>query len=428
MFLLSKRTFLLSLFLVWTLGTLVACGTFYPLPEVDKTDRDSVVASNTDFAFALHQKLSEKEKGNLFYSPYSISSALAMTYAGAKGDTAKEIADAFRWKLEGDKLHAAQSWLMLDLLNRGQKGNYELNIANRLWGEKTEPFLKDFQEQLKLRYLAGFETLDFAAQPEPSRLAINAWVKEQTRGKIENLLPPGSISNATKLVLTNAIYFKGNWDQQFKKSDTKNGDFIVSSSRKVTVPMMKQTLKENRYGKFGLSDDGSDKDGSVEILELPYKSKELAMVILLPSTDAMNRLEGKLSSSQLRSWLDKVDVPNKQIRLSMPRFKMTQSFKLSEALKSLGMKKAFTTAADFSGMNGQQGIFIASVHHKAFVEVNEEGTEAAAATAVTGVTSVPATMDYVVNRPFLFLLRDQTTGNILFVGRINDPTVEATNN
>jgi len=369
----------------------------------------ALVEGNNAFALELYGKLRAGE-GNLFFSPYSISSALAMTYAGARGNTAAEMAKTLRFAIEDKDIHPAFAALQGRLNAPGKKG-YELVVANALWGEKGYGFLDDFLKLTQQHYGAGLTELDFVAAAEQARGTINAWVQKQTRDKIKDLIKPGVITDLTRLVLTNAIYFKGKWAEQFDKSATQEAPFSVTETEKVTAPMM--SLK----GDFGYMGDDS-----LQALEMPYAGGELSMLVLLPKSPAgLAEIEKSLTPKSLAGWI--LALRTQEVQVCLPRFKMTGEFSLAETLRSMGMSEAFTDKADFSGMDGKRDLVISAVVHKAFVDVNEEGTEAAAATGVIiGSISVkPPPPVFRADHPFLFLIRHEPTGAILFLGRVADP-------
>jgi serpin B len=384
-------------------------------PELNETDLTTLVNGNNSFAFSLYQVLKE-ENSNLFYSPYSISAALAMTYAGARGDTEKAMAEALHFDLSQDHLHPAFNGLDLQLEQRGEgaKGmdgeGFRLNIVNAIWGQKDYRFLDEFLDVLAQNYGAGLRIVDFINEPEQSRLTINQWVSDQTEGKIEDLIPQGVINQLTRLVLTNAIYFNAAWEHQFQEGSTADGPFHLLDGGEVTVPMMHQTES------FGYMEG----DG-YQAVELPYDGRELSMVILLPEEGGFNAFEDSLDMDLINPVLDKLEV--QRVALTMPKFEYESSFGLKDALTTLGMGVAFTPDADLSGMDGKHDLFIQDVVHKAFVAVDESGTEAAAATAVVvGLTAMPAEpVTMTIDRPFLFFIRDIQTGSIIFIGRVLNP-------
>jgi serpin B len=403
-----------------------------------KTEIKVVVEGNNRFALAIYEKL-RAEEGNLFFSPYSISTALAMTYAGARGETAAQMAEVLhfpiarsgvgydpnresgeamttevQWKQE--QFHSAFGTIINDLKARGAKGRYELTVANALWGQKGCGFLKEFLELVKVNYNGGLNEVDFVTAAESARQTINAWVEKETKNKIRNLIGPGVLNEWTRLVLTNAIYFKGNWARQFDKGNTKEAPFTLLNGEKVNVPMMNQTAEFNYMG-------AEDFQG----LELPYVDDELSMIILLPKkNDGLNRFEEMVTPDNLSRWLG--ELHRHKVIVSVPKFKMTWQFRLNEVLKSMGMSEAFSGNADFSGMTGRRELFISAVIHKAYVDVNEEGTEAAAATGVVmSKTSIgpEETAVFRADHPFLFLIRDNSSGSILFIGRVMNPEAQS---
>lgn len=384
-------------------------------PNVTQSEQALLVEGNSAFAFKLYQELKEKS-GNLFYSPYSISLALAMTYAGARGETAQQMAATLQFLLEQERLHPAFNWLDSELAKRGQgaagkdgKG-FRLNIVNAIWGQKDYEFLSDFLDVLAENYGAGLRILDFITETEKSRVAINQWVSNQTEGRIEDLIPQGAISELTRLVLTNAIYFNAAWEDPFDEKMTADGPFYLLDSGQVIVSMMRQTES------FGYT-----KGGGYQAVELPYDGDELSMVILLPASGDFEAFEKTLEAQQVDAIID--DLQNTQVTLTMPQFKFESQFSLKDTLAGMGMRDAFSGNADFSGMTGNRELFISDVLHKAFVAVDEAGTEAAAATAVimdnTAVPEPP--VEVAIDRPFIFLIRDIDTGAILFVGRVLNP-------
>jgi len=386
-------------------------------PEVDETDLALLVEGNSVFAFNLYQALKAGNE-NFFYSPYSISLALAMTYAGARGETEQQMADTLHFTLPQDRLHPAFNSIDTELGKRGQGAEgeddegFRLHVANAIWGQKDYQFLPTFLDVLAENYGAGLRPADFAREPEQSRITINEWVSEQTEGKIKDLVPQGLIHSLTRLVLTNAIYFNAAWSYPFKESMTKEEPFYLLDGSEVTVLMMEQT--ENFVGY-------TEGEG-YQAVELPYKGHELSMVILLPREENFEQFEGALSYQLVDSILEALE--HDHINLEMPRFSFKSEFSLSETLAAMGMPDAFSAgAADFSGMTGNRELSIQEVVHKAFVSVDEAGTEAAAATAVTMPTSAPPEEPIVVNinRPFIFLIRDIETGSLLFMGRVLNP-------
>ena len=385
-------------------------------PDVSPAEESLLVEGNSAFAFDLYQALREKD-GNLFYSPHSISLALAMTYAGARGETAQQMADTLHFNLSQDNLHPAFNNLDIELSERGQgaKGKddegFRLNIVNAIWGQKDYSFLPTFLDVLAENYGAGLRTLDFIKETEKSRVTINDWVSDQTEGRIEDLIPQGVIDAATRLVLTNAIYFNAAWQYPFGETMTADGLFYLLDGGQVTVPMMKQTES------FGYTEGEG-----YQAVELLYDGGELSMVILLPGAGQFEAFEEALKAQQVDDIIK--GLQNTQVTLTMPQFEFDSDFSLKDILTGMGMPVAFSGGADFSGMTGSPDLFIDEVLHKAFVSVDEAGTEAAAATAVImKETAMPVDppVEVTIDRPFIFLIRDIDTSAILFVGRVLNP-------
>ena len=391
-------------------------------------DVQAVVEGSNAFAMELYAKLAAdpmNEGKNLFFSPYSLSTALAMTSAGARGNTGTEMATVMHY-LPQERLHPACGKLVADIDTGGAKGGYEISVANRLWGQKGYRFLDPFLNLVRAHYGTGLEPVDFIGDTEGARKTINAWVEKKTQKKIRELLAPGILTGLTRLVLTNAIYFKGDWAAQFDVKATRDEEFRVSAAQKVRVKMM------NRTGKYALLEQ---KD--FQALALPYAGDALSLIVLLPrATDGLSALEASLTPDALAAHLAEL-APiiraggTPKVVVGLPKFQATSAFSLKDVLVALGMRDAFDKdKADFSGMNGagptdREALHITAVVHKAYVKVNEEGTEAAAATAVVmakrsaRIGPVPS---FRADHPFLFLIRDNRTGMVLFLGRVTDPT------
>jgi serpin B len=385
-----------------------------PPPEVSPAVKKEVVEGNTAFALDLYGRLRE-QKGNLFFSPYSISSALAMTYAGARQHTQEEMAKVLHFPKDQTHLHPAFARLNWELMGGGKGQGCQLNIANALWGQKDKKFRDDFRQLTRDHYGAGLKEVDFSSDHEGARRTINGWVEKETNDKIKELLKPRDVDSDTLLVLTNAIYFKGDWANKFDKNRANDEAFWVAPDRKATVPLMRQNA-EFKY---------TEADG-VQILEMPYKGGELSMVVLLPrQRDGLAELEKTLKAVRLSVWL--ATLSKTQVDVALPKFKTTCGFELADVLKTMGMSDAFTRGvADFSGLDDTKVLFISNVIHKAFVEVHEEGSEAAAATAIKykdkdrGPDRTSAVV-FRADHPFLFLIRDTRSGSILFLGRLINP-------
>jgi serpin B len=371
-----------------------------------------ISASNNAFGIDLYKKLITEERGNIFISPYSISSALAMTYAGARGNTEKQMAKVLYFNLPQEDIHKAFSSLNA-YFNRPNK-SYQLAIANSLWGQANYPFQKEFINLLNKYYEAGFNEVDFVNEEnrEKARLTINKWVEDKTNNKIKELIHPEDISALTRLILVNAIYFKGKWQNQFDTKETRDMPFNLENKKKVNVPMMHQE------GKFNYTEDEK-----VQVLELPYSENELSMVIFLPKESiSLSDFEKELSIERVNKLLS--NLSQEKVDVYIPKFKMEKRYILNKMLIDLGMSDAFDMMlADFSGMTGSKDLYISKVIHQSFIEVNEEGTEAAAATAVimSGKSIAPMIIEFKADRPFLFIIRDIKTNTILFTGRFVEP-------
>ncbi len=377
-------------------------------------DRAAAVKSSNAFAVDLYRQL-RTERGNLFFSPESISTAFGMAYAGARGQTAAEMARVFHFTLPEDQLQPAMGALLAGM-NGPHKG-YQLRVADALWAQEDESFLPGYLKLVETNYGAGFHRVNFRTSSELVRNTINRWVEQQTNHKIRELIGPGVLTPATRLVLTNAIYFKGEWLNPFEKAATHDEEFHLSTSRTVQTPMMHRTGSYRYY-------DG----GSFQALEMPYAGGDLAMVVLLPrEIGGLPALEGSFTAAAAARWMEDLK-PAPKVILTLPRFTMTRQFELRGVLSRMGMAQAFGREADFSGMTGEPGFTISAAIHKAYIDVNEEGTEAAAATStVFSATAVmrrmpePPPIIFRADHPFLFLIRDLHTGSILFMGRVVDP-------
>jgi len=375
-------------------------------------DGEETVRGDTRFALDLYGQLKGTE-GNLFLSPYSISSALAMTYVGARGNTAEEMAKTLRFTLPHERLHPAYGQRLRAYTDAGAKRPYQLHIANALWGQAGMEWRKPFIETTATHYQSGLREVNFSGATEQARKTINEWVEQQTKDKIKDLIKPGLLNALTRMVLTNAIYFKGNWVLQFDKKRTADGAFFINDLKQVNAKLMTQK------GKFNYM-----QNELLQAVEMPYAGKELSMVVLLPrKRTGLAEVESKLSMERLNEWTGKLQ-PARDLTVTLPKFTFTAEFELSRALQSLGMQEAFSGKADLSGMAGNPGdLRISKVIHKAFVDVNEEGTEAAAATAVVvEAKAVPVELVFRADHPFLFLIREVKTGAIMFMGRMSDPS------
>lgn len=371
-----------------------------PLPK----GYEEVVNGSNQFALELYSRIDDEES-NIFFSPWSISVALAMTYEGARGCTADEMESIFHfpsnYTLRRDSFEG-----MIDHINKKNEG-YELNTANAIWAQYDHQLLSDYSKVIRKHYAGKITNLDFVNSLEESRGTINEYIEERTNGKIKDLIGPGNIDPTTRLVLTNAIYFKGNWEQQFDKSKTRDGDFRKNDNEIVQVPMMSVTGKFNHGYKKGL-----------QVIELPYQGNELSMFILLPNAGGIESLEKSLDIENLTNWTK--GLREEELIVNIPKFKFVSDYSLSNVLKDMGMPTAFSGQADFSGIDGTETLFIGDVIHQAYVDVNEEGTEAAAATGVTCMYKGSPPI-FSADRPFIFMIQHQETGTILFLGRVMNP-------
>jgi serpin B len=381
----------------------------------DATDAETaeLVVGNSAFTFDLYQRLSEEQDGNLFYSPYSISLALAMTYAGARGETEQQMAATMHYTLPQERLHPTFNALDTTLTSYGDDEDedaFQLNVANAIWGQEGYEFLPTFLDTLAENYGAGLRTVDFVSETEAARQAINDWVSDQTAEKIQDLIPKGMLNSMARLVLTNAIYFNGKWVSPFEKSNTHDEPFTLLDGSTVSVPMMSQ-VESFKYAE----------GNGYQAVELPYRDSNVSMLFILPEAGRFEEMEGAFSAEFVTAITE--SLTSQQVRLFAPKFTFESEFKLAETLIQMGMPAAFGNA-DFSGMTGNRDLFISDVLHKAFVAVDEEGTEAAAATAVTMMETARMIEDAILmklDRPFLFLIRDNDTGTILFIGRVLNP-------
>jgi len=384
-------------------------------PSSPAVGQAQAVNGSNAFAVDLYAQL-RAQPGNLFFSPESISTAFAMAYAGAQGQTATEMAKVFHFTLPADKLHPAMATLLKQM--NAQHSAYELHVADALWAQEGKTFLPGYLNLVQTDYGAGFHPVDFKASPDNVRAAINAWVEQQTNNKITDLIGPGAINATTRLVLTNAVYFKSAWLSPFEAGATQSEEFHLSDAQQMSAPLMHRTGSYNYF-------DG----GTFQVLEMPYAAGKLSMIVFLPKTiDGLPALEHSFTATAANEWVRKLQ-PAAKVVLMLPRFKMTQQFELSGTLSTMGMPQAFGNSANFAGMTGKPDFSISAAIHKAYIDVDENGTEAAAATGIvmyaTAMRNEPPPPPPIVFRadhPFLFLIRDNSSGAILFMGRVADPT------
>ena len=379
-------------------------------PDTTPKSINEVVNLNNMLGFEIYSNLIEEKQENIFFSPYSISSAFSILYEGARGTTQDEIQSVFHFIKEDQTRRDHANQIISDLNKPSQ--NYLLSTANALWVQDKFPILQEYKDVTETYYLSTTENLDFVTQPEESRNTINGWVEEKTNDKIKDLLPQGSINDMTRAVITNAVYFLGNWTVQFDENLTKEDDFKISEQKTVKAPMM--NIEQN----FNYASTNN-----LQILQMSYKGDDLSMLVLLPKDNDLLSLEKKLSVENLNDW--KSNLAKKQVNVYLPKFKLETTYSLVENLTNMGMSSVFVSGqADLSGINKDADLYVTGVFHKAFVAVDEKGTEAAAATGiVVSITSVgPQPEIFRADHPFIFLIQDERTGLILFMGKVMDPT------
>jgi serpin B len=388
-------------------------------PDVSPAEFEQLVAGNNAFAFDFYQAV-RQQPGNLFFSPHSLSTALAMTYAGARGDTAQQMSDTLHFNLTQERLHPAFNALDLQLSGRGgaaqgEQQPFTLHIVNSLWGQQDFSFLPEFLDSLARNYGAGLRLLDFKSGAESARKKINNWVSRETQDKIKDLIPPGGVDEYSRLVLVNAIYFKADWLIPFDKISSHNRPFTLLDGAQINVPVMSfERATDIPY----ISGQG------FQAAELPYAGDTISMVLFVPDAGNFAPFEAGLDASQVQAALQALET--RPVMLLLPKFQFETPFALKDVLSEMGMPAAFDDQqADFSGMDGKHDLYIGNVFHKAFISVDEKGTEAAAASAVEMKEKMaflnPEQITLNIDRPFIFLIQDKSTGAILFVGRVLDP-------
>ena len=386
-------------------------------PNVPQSDMEELVAGQNALALDLLERL-PLGPDNQFFSPVSIDQAMAMVYAGARGETARQMADVLHFTLPGDRLHPAINALDLALASRGQGAEgkdgkpFRLHVVNAAWGQRGYRFLPEYLDVLAANYGAGMNIVDFAEHTEQARITINAWVADQTEDKIPELIPQGILDSMTRLVLTNAIYFNAAWKYEFEHEMTWDDSFTRQDGSTVTVHMMHQLA--------GFKYAATDR---VQVVELPYDGDEIAMDLIVPDAGEFENVADNLTVDQLVTLLGSLQV--KQVQLAMPKFQYRTTIMLKDVFQDMGMTDLFSPGvADLSGMDGTRDLFVSAIIHKTFVDVDEAGTEAAAATAVIveGSGMPEFDVDLTIDRPFLFVIRDLPTGAILFMGAVHDPS------
>ncbi len=401
-------------FLSWAMfGTAVlfSMGGRAEEPLLDEPEMEVAVEASNQFAIKLYKKLCAEEKDNIFYSPFSISMAMAMVFEGARGWTAGEMADVFHFPADAKIRH--ESFLALYQRINRKNAKYKLNTANALWIQKDYSILPEYLNTIK-NYYSGYATnVDFIKTTEQTRQRINKWVEEKTNNKIKDLFPSGSLNADSRLVITNAIYFKGKWILPFDKQLTEEDEFRVNQEQTIRVPMMRRVDPDAVFN-YAKTDD-------LELLEMPYEGDDLSMLILLPEMGKFKTVENSLTLEMLNEWTSQLEM--QRVDVYIPKFTFMTKYLLTQQLAEMGMPNAFASHADFSGIDGSTELFIQTVVHQAYVDVNEEGTEAAAATGVAvGITSVgPPIPVFRADHPFIFLIKEKLSGNILFLGRVIRP-------
>ena len=391
---------------------LLGCAPEIEIPTTDDTGAtaegvNELVKANNQFGLDIYSAVSQKP-GNVFISPWSLASALSMTYEGARGNTADEMKNVMH--LPDDEVRRSSFAKLFNEINKKDK-KYQLFTANALWAQQDYQFLPEYMNLVEKYYAGKATNVDFVGNTEQARKTINTWVEDYTNNKIKNLFEKGVLNYMTRLVLTNAIYFKGTWLKQFEKSDTFDADFRINPEKTIQVPMM--SMHEEEFNYF--------EDGKIQILEMPYDGEELSMLVLLPKDDDLTELENTINADKLSEWNQ--NLRQETLDVYMPKFTFETKYSLAGTLANMGMPTAFSEDADFSGMDGTQDLFISAVVHQAFVEVNEEGTEAAAATGVgMTLTAMPRITTFRADHPFIFLIQERNSGNILFLGRVIDPS------
>jgi len=384
-------------------------------PNAQNSSVTQIAQNNNAFAFELYNQIILEEKGNVFFSPFSISTALAMTYAGADSNTATEMQKAMHFEKNKPMFHSAYGDY-LQQLDQNAKGNIKWRVANKLWGDADYVFNADYVDLLEEAYHSPLEKVNYVSAPEWSRQEINTWVADKTEQRIKDLIPEGSITVDTKLVLTNAIYFKGDWLYKFDKKKTKEKKFVLADGNSIKTPFM------HFEGAFHITQTENYK-----MIRLPYKGEKQSMIVVLPNkTDNLASIERAMNTSLFEPLYQEY-LPH--VELALPKFKLTIPLGLNAPLQNLGIKTAFTNQANFSKMSPSNNLMISDVVHKAFIEIDEEGTEAAAATAVVMVltsTNQPAIkpLEFKADRPFLFYIIDDETKAILFMGRLMEPLLD----
>jgi serpin B len=388
-------------------------------PQVDPAEIEALADANTAFVLSFFDQIKEEDE-NIIFSPFSLSLALSMAMAGAEDVTKSEMINALQLTQSEEEVHSAYNALLLaieasqeETQGESEGTEFQLNIANSIWGQAGYDFQEKYLDTLALNYGAGVYNVDYINNPEAARMAINDWVEEETQKKIQDLIPQGAIDTLTRMVLANAIYFNGSWLHPFEESATEEAPFNLLDDSQTPVDMMSLTGQSFNYGQ----------GDNYQAVQLPYLSQDFSMIILVPNAGSFEEFEDELSSENLDSILN--NLVYQPVDLKMPKFDFESTVNGKDPLSALGMAEAFDPdAADFSGITEVEKLFISDVLHKATITVDEEGTEAAAATAVifgTKSAMPEEPISLVIDRPFLFLIQHQPTGTILFMGHVMQP-------
>jgi serpin B len=380
-------------------------------PQVTVNELDLFVDDNSAFAFDLYHELKDRDD-NLLFSPYSLSTSMAMTYAGARGETEKEIAEVFHFGLPQERLHPAFNTLDTMLSERtGKTEDLRLDIHNAVWGQEGYDFLADYLDILATNYGAGIKLVDYINSPDNARRIINNLVSKQTDNRIEDLIPAGDIINTlTRLVLTNTVYFSAEWEYKFLEPRySKNHPFYLKDGTEIVVPMMRTDFQSFNYTRIGIC----------QAVELPYQGEKISMLVLVADSGNFDELEESMDIFFVNQIIDEMEI--NRVILEMPRFSFESGLLLKTTLSKMGMTGAFGGGTDFSGMTGTNELFIEDVVHKSWISVDEEGTEAASASAVVAMVGLEEAVYITIDRPFIFLIRDIESGTIVFLGRVLNP-------
>ena len=380
--------------------------------EMNSGNIYDLATGNNQFALDMFSRISGGQQGNAFFSPWSIYSAIAITREGARGDTALEMQHVMHFP-ENDSLRKQSFAEGYDKFNSKDAG-YTLSTANAIWVEKDYPLFSNFTSVIDSYYHGSAKNVDFKGATEDARKTINSWIEEMTNNKIKDLVSQGGISPQTQLIITNAVYFNGTWVRSFDKNLTQKRNFKLGDGRIIETPMMESFGKDSLFN--------YTEKGDMQMLELPYRGNKISMIILLPKDENTSSLEGLLSLENLAEW--KRALKDVEVDVYIPKFTFSTKYLMSKNLEDMGIKLAFNPEANFSGINGKKDFFVSEVIHQAFVDVNEQGTEAVAATAVVmpmSAINAPRIPVFNADHPFIFIIQDEETGAILFMGRVSEP-------